>query len=367
MDKIFKYGFILICCFFLSNCNNDSLPVIIKDIKLKINRPFAMVPNSLSSTNNGTNLTIQNLEDQSISFIEFDSSGQYSTFSMTPDKFQRAHFFQVFIKAFDSIIIFNKQCNCIQIIDTNGVVSNEVPLQHGLPTTNPENGLYCYGNYIFLGNSDQNFNVGKQLERLNYYTSVQPVYQIDLKSDMNIKETVFGSFPTKYTKFNLDFCNYFPNICLYNASSVLLSFTSDDSIYVYENGVRINSFLCKSKYVDKFNSFSDQKRLDMAYYKKYLTTEPKYLNLIHDKYQNQFYRIVKHRFIYNAENQLDNDHLTWSIIVLNSNLKVVKELLFNYRFYSPEIIIPSINGIYISKTVTTLDNPKNLTLTLVKF
>ncbi len=48
------------------------------------------------------------------------------------------------------------------------------------------------------------------------------------------------------------------------------------TVHLSENGIRKQAFLCKSKYIDRFTPYPDDKQLDMAYHKDYLVNEPKY-------------------------------------------------------------------------------------------
>lgn len=232
---------------------------------------------------------------------------------------------------------------------------------------NPENYLYCKGNNIFFFNSNQHLNVGIPASRKLYYKNVKPVIQLSFEANQHSHQLPFGDFPVLYKKNNLDFCNYFPNICSFDTNKVIISYAADDSLYIYVEGKILSTFPCRSQFVDKFNSYPDDKQSDMLFYKQYLNDEPRYLNIVYDQFRKQFYRIVKHRFVHDNDNKLDTKSMTWSIIVLNSEFKKVKELLFQYQFFTPKIILPSKDGIYIGSSYNLIDTSGKLTLTLFKF
>lgn len=360
---------IILVCFILTylySCNSSNQAEKIGEISINIKQPYAVVNNSINCTKGNSVVVLQSLENMSLHFFEFNSEKIKASYIVNSKVINSQPFFQLFVKDFDSIVLFNPKSNCITIVDSTGLVLFEEKLESGVPSLNPDNRLNCIGNKLFFGNSNKELNVSISHERKEYYRTVKPIYQVDIQNTTNYK-TQWGSFPVKYVDNNYDFCNYFSNICSYSSESVLVSFISDDSIYLFKNGRKIRSILCKSRFIDNFMPFPEKKRLDMAFYKDYLYSEPKYLTLIYNKYKQQYLRVVKHRFNYKSKNKFDSEHMKWSIVILNNNLKIINEFVFDYRYNSPEIILCAFDGIYISDVPNSIENMNHLNLSLYNF
>lgn len=339
--------------------NSDILPEKIKDIGFDFERPYAIIGNSLPNSDNKVFLALQNLDTKKINIFKFSSDSICSYDSILPKNIQHTPFFNIFIINVDSILLFQE--DQILLINNAGIVNKIFILHNGVPTLNPQNGLFYHSNNIYLGNSNKIFNVGNKNERLQYYKKVKPIYQINFKDSNSY---IYGIFPINYTKDNLNYFNYFPIICSDNKNQILLSYTSDDSIYLYEQNKKIKSIFCKSKYIDNFKPYPDEMAMDMAYFKNFLLTEPRYTNLIFNPMRNEYYRIVKHRIMNGNFQPGNTEKISWSVLVMDSTYIVLKEVLFDLREYSSQIVIPCLEGVYISKNA----NSKNdkLTLTLFK-
>ncbi len=362
-NKFILLIFFSFTVFINSCCDVRTTPLKIKDISFNIDPLYAIVPNGIECAESHL-LIVQSLEDMKLHVISFDSSGSFKKSILSNKQKFSNPFFQVYVKNFDSIILFNQDMSTIDIVDTNGNYLFRKKLLKDLPTTNPNNPIHCIGNNIFLGNSEKESNVGIEYERNKYYNTTCPVYQISMKDTNNFTIKTWGKFPHKYLIENKDYCDYFPNICEFSNSEIILSYGSDDSIYLYKNGLKTNSFLCKSKYIDRFKFVPEEKRLDLSFYKTFISSEPKYLKVVFNKFSNQFYRIVKHRFKY-INNRLDINTMTWSIIILDENLNVLDEVFFKYQYYTPDIILCTPEGIYVSNVSNS--NNESLKLSLFDF
>ncbi|MDP1623860.1 MAG: DUF4221 family protein [Bacteroidales bacterium] len=343
------------------------MPEKLKEISFTVKQPYALIHNDIVCRDNDLFITFQNLEDRSLNLYWFDSTGLLGSYNKPARIFNNALFFQIFIKSLDSIVFYNNSDCSICIADSTGNILSHVKIERPATSLNPENYLYCNGNNIFFYNADQHLNVGIPDSRILYYKNVNPVIQLNLAANQHSFQIPFGDFPVLYKKNNFDFCNYFPNICSIDSNKTVISYAADDSLYIYVNGKIVSTFPCRSQFVDKFNAYPDDKQSDMLFYKQYLNNEPRYLNIVYDQFRKQFYRIVKHRFAHNKDKKLDTKSMTWSIIVLNSEFEKVKELLFQYQFFTPKIVLPSKDGIYIGSPYNPIDPCGKLTLTLFKF
>lgn len=360
---------IILICFLLTclfGCNSTTRAKKIGEISFNMNPPYAVVNHAVNCIEGNSLLILQSLKDMNLHFFEFNSEKVEKSYTLNSKVINSLPYFQLFVKDFDSIVVFNPLTSCITIVDSTGLVIFEEKLESGVPTLNPDNPLNCIGNKLYLGNSSRNLNVGLPLERNEYFQTVKPIYQIDLQNATN-SERQWGSFPRKYADNNYDFLNYFPDICPYSAESVLVSFASDDSVYLFENECKVRSVLYDSKFINNFMPYPEKKRLDMAFYKNFLFSEPKYIALIYNKYTQQYLRVARHRFIYKSENKFDSEHMKWSIVIMNNKFKIINEFVFDYRYNSPDVILCTIDGIYISDVPNSHENINQLSLSLYKF
>ncbi|PID94695.1 MAG: hypothetical protein CSA95_02420 [Bacteroidetes bacterium] len=351
---------IYILTLLLVSCNTFNEPVKIGELNIDIKKPHALVNHSISSKEGTSTIVLQSLISKNLHFFELKADTILKSYTVKAKNIHFLPFFQLFVKSIDSIVLFNPRSERLTIVDSTGSIIMEQKLNSGVPTSNPENRFIGFGNSLYLGNSNEFYNTTISDERKSYYNTTKPIYEINFQhSEINI--TQWGDFPKGYTENNHDYCNYFANICPYTSASVLVSFQSDDSLYIYKNGHKIKSVLCNSTYIHEFTPYPEQKRSDMAYYKDYLMVQPKYINLIHDKYRNQYLRVVKHRI----NDRSDYEHMRWSMIIMDNNLTKKDEFIFDYRIHSPEIIICSNDGIYISKVPSSLEETDHLGLDLL--
>jgi hypothetical protein len=369
-SKLPLYIYLIISILLLNFCKNHDKSNLsatkIKDISIPIRGPFFHISNGLRSKDGGGYITIQDQTLGTIEVIKFDSTGVLSNSSIDRTSLHGGKFFQIFIQNLDSIYIFNGKARKVILLDSLGNTLSENNIKLGLPVVTPINPLFVSDNCIITGNTDSNYNVGKKDGRAIYYKVIKPVYLLNLNSTSIKKELLFGNFPLNYVESNSNYFNFFPYICTTKSHDILLSFSASDSIYLYTNGKLKNCFECVSEYIDKFNPYPDEKIFDLAYYQRYIQTEPNYLSIIYDKYRDKYYRIVRHRTNYTKENTLESNHWTWSILILDSNFKLEKELLFDYRNYYSDFIIPTHEGIYIGKTLKSRTDTA-LILSLFKF
>ena len=334
---------------------------IIKDVSLDVPAAVFVIPNAIESDENV--LVLQSMLDLSdLSIVRFDSSGLVGMqkLNFRDDLYGCLMCF----KNHDTIINFpiNNGTNSLLFYDDNGCLYDEIDLHPAVVSTDPMIGIKPAGNYLYVGNSSDEYGVVSADERVLYYENVKPVSVVDL---VNRNVIVFGEFPELYKKNNLSFNDWFPVICPLEEDRCLMSFACDDSIYLYENGVKEKAFLCKSKYIDEFMPFDDSKAFDMGYYRRYSLSKPKYSNLIYNRSNGEYYRVAEQTKQVGNNGKLIDGHIpSWSIIVMDSSFSVKKECRFQLNEYNPDVIVPSKEGVYLKKTPLTKE--ENLKLTLFK-
>lgn len=359
-----KNNIVLISIFLLvtSCAKHFDTPKIIKNISLDENHDVIAIPNGIHDNYNVLVLqSHNNLSD--ITIVSFDSSGIKCKNKINFSKNLYGYF--LYYKNIDSIIYFplTDETNSLLIYNNRGILCDEINLHPAVAAMNPNTGLKCAENHIYLGNSTEKYGVAYPNERAQYYRDVKPACIVDLKS-RNI--SVFGEFPVYYYKNNYSFYDWFPVICPMKDNCCVLSFACDDSVYVYKNGIKENAFVCKSKFIDKFVPFDDSQAFNMSYCRNYTLSQPKYSNIIHNIHTNEYYRVAEHaKKIGNNGRIIDGQNPSWSILVMDSSFKVTKEYYFKLNEYSPNIIIPSREGVYLQKYPNKKED--SLTLTLFKF
>ncbi len=354
-------AFLSVLLFLLSCANRFEEPEKVKEIHLYENQAYIAVPNAIECDENV--LVLQSRLNLSIiNIVKFDSTGVIDNEMI--DFGDELYGYFMFLKNEDTIVYFplTDETNSLQLLNRKGLACDEIDLDPAVAAMNPAIGLKGIGNQVFIGNSSMEYNVAYADERAMYYESVSPVCSVDL-NDGGVH--VFGEFPESYKKNNGNFYDWFPVICPLDDDCCIMSFARDDSIYFYENGIKKESFLCKSKYIDGFAPMDDTKAFDMGYCRNYILSQPKYSGLIYDSYANDYYRVAEHfRKVGNNGRYAEDHDPTWSIIVMDSSFTVKKEYCFKNDEYDSRLVLPGKEGVYILKNSK---NDKRLTLTLFKF
>lgn len=144
---------------------------------------------------------------------------------------------------------------------------------------------------------------------------------------------------------------YYPNFTIVD-NMLICSFATDHRLYFYNlEGKLISSKECKSKYISKFPITDLTKFNDRAYNAKFQNEMPMYYNLIYDKYRELIYRICLHKQNnINQETGFVNDFIDreWSLMILNKEFKILKEIKFPPRIFNFQEICVTKDGLLIS-------------------
>jgi hypothetical protein len=348
----------------LSSCFNVETPIKLGEIMLPITRPYALVPNSIVIDNCEV-LVVQSFNDKSLHYFIIDSSSLVSYGVMDISNSIKPEFFEIFVKDWDSVIVFNSQENKLIMYDSLGSIIYEYIPETEVAMAIIPMGLVAHQNSVLMSNTSNRLNVFNRNDRKDFYRTVKPILEICFDEGKGNKESLWGQFPTKYQEGNDIFLDAFPFVLSLSKSTTLISYAYDDSIYVYKDGRIDKSYKCKSKFIKQQNPYPEDKQFDMVFYKDYLLFEPQYLKLMYNKYENQYYRIAKHPIDSKSKDGNRIEKMEWSIIVMNSEFEVINEVVFDYRYHSPELVLPSNNGVYISNSGGP-DMSENVTMTLFR-
>ncbi|OQX82271.1 MAG: hypothetical protein B6D64_00890 [Bacteroidetes bacterium 4484_276] len=268
-------------------------------------------------------------------------------------------FINMFFSSQDSIFYLDHNTNKLTLRNKVGKILMEYKIdQEFTPILFFDNRSNVNGEQFLLANPSKNIGFGKKEDRLNYYKDVNPVLLISIK-DTAIYCNAIGKFPDEYINTGNSYNEPNATSCFGNNNNICISFGADNNLYLYDHSNLILSKKVKSKFIEKFNPYPDEKQFDMLYLKDYVREEPKYINIVFDPWENLYYRIAKHRNIQKSKN--NNVENNWSVIVLDEKLNIIGEKIFRYK-YDPRVFIPTPFGILLvsgnnplaSKTVFTL-------------
>lgn len=238
------------------------------------------------------------------------------------------------VHSLDSIFLLAYMDNILLLIDSSGTTKNRWDLNTLIHDSikyeawaNNFMRLFYINNKLYI----YTLPVVKLKEVVKF-----PLLSIfSLKCDTLTLEKKLLNFTKKYHDFN--YMTYYPFITLNNDNDIIISYEIEDSIYVITNEFLEYKYYSKSNFIDSFKVFNQSKWYNKKYNNSYHIEAPTYGQVIYDKYRNIYYRIVKHGQDEVNKDGSKNDYFdrSWSIIVLDSNFKIIKEIYMqpkNYRF-----------------------------------
>jgi len=272
----------------------------------------------------------------------------------------QSNYFGLFFNSNDLFYSFSNNSSDLLLKGSTGEITKTFKInQNYTAVVTPNTRLAIMENYCLLGNSSFNIGFGTRSERIKYYKSIKPILLINLDDSIQCCKAI-SEFPDKYTNTGNSFYDPFPSFCFGNNKEICVSFGADDYISLYHDSTLFLRKKVKSIYVDDFNPYPDDKQFDMLFLKNYIIEEPKFLSVVFDPWENVYYRIVKHR---QGQNFNDNVDYSWSVIIFDSELNVLGEEKYSYK-YKPDIFIPTPFGIIMAKE--SVKHLGKTTLTLFK-
>jgi len=174
---------------------------------------------------------------------------------------------------------------------------------------------------------------------------------------VNIKDSTLTckticNFPEEYISTGDNYSNAFPSACFGSNNNICVSFGADNNLYLYDDTNLLLKKMVKSRFINRFEPYPDEKQFDMLFLKNYKIEEPRYLYIIFDPWKNLYYRIVKHRMI--PKRKKNNIEYYWSVIILDQGLNVIGEKKFSYEF-NPIVFLPTPFGVLMARN----NNPKS--------
>jgi hypothetical protein len=178
---------------------------------------------------------------------------------------------------------------------------------------------------------------------------------IDLSHDSAQIASVFGRFPSGYTRQQYQgFSCSGKNMAFYNGK-IFINFYASDSIYQYDqNNYKeqgYNAFDASSNDFIKEHTFYDTiKESDRDYISDYAMSNERYALLYSRNNCEYIYRIVDKKYKrYNEDSTINfSIESPWQAVVIDKNLKIVGELYFPRQRLNSTQLIPYKNGFWIA-------------------
>ncbi len=361
--KISKYV-LFISLISLNSCSSYQgqkmeIEILKKSSKDKL--PFA--GEVLASSGLSDIVGVFDLKKKTVSFIEL------STFDVKevelPDSIfdlsEFPIFYRFYIKSADSIFFISDE-NVLKMFDKNLNLKEEIAIPKAYPPISLLPSSYVVSDFELMYNWMIYNRYGGQSveERKARYAKGHPMASFFYGAKKSGKISTFGSYPEKYKSTGN---NYYLNEPYLNKGAkdkLVVSFSAEENVFIYEKGKLRQTKKCKSKYVNKIGHVPNDKLRNIAFVSDYQSEEPKYLGIYYDRFLNRYYRKV--RVSRNREHPEDG---LWSIIVLDENFEVLGEVLIKNSDYSHTLLIPTENGIYLKESKP--DSLGYAVLTLVNF
>lgn len=208
---------------------------------------------------------------------------------------------------------------------------------------------------------------------LNSKSQIQKYFNRKCLTLINLDQTknnsfLFADYPASYKAGNL-YLDPYAKSCINNKQQIICSFSASDTLLIYsQEGNLVAHATTTSKHAKPLKPKELEKMLDSKYTMEYALTNGGYRQLLYDPYRDCYYRVYKHPVtILNHEGKIRTaEEIPWSIIILNNHLTQTREIEFNPAELSPNWIIPTNQGIYISQSHSKNKANQSLTLALIK-
>lgn len=259
--------------------------------------------------------------------------------------------FGFYVHNFDSIFLFTQRNSEIILTDTSGIIKNKISYDPQVGFTNAfvHNSYFISEPVIFGAKMIVKAHIeGNYREMTQSNLQKFPLsYIINLETGES--ETINATYPDDYM---LEGMRFFEYSMTSNGKNLVFSFFGDHRVFFVEDPL------------DKLLSYSDSRSqyLDDALplYPMnggrndtygYLFASDHYESLLYDPFKEIYYRIAVPKVESPSEIELfelKSAPLKFSVVVLNRNLELVGEYLFENQKYLPQNIFIGSNGLYIS-------------------
>lgn len=252
-----------------------------------------------------------------------------------------------YVHNLDSIFILPDESKSIFLINQKGNLINEWTISK--ETYNYD--FLLSGFVLSSFNYYNNTIYVRFVPRINQFKNLELYHTILPELLLNIKTNTIlfgGGWPEKYKTEN--FYDSYPSSILLK-DSIIYSFAASHEIYIFNDSL-VAKHEAKSNFIDTFEVFPTDSIGNIGFTMKYLTTAPKYGNVLYDKYRKKYYRIAFHRTEYeNPDKKTVKGSLDqpWSLIILNESFKPINEFSFHPSEYAYGPIFITKEGVLLPK------------------
>ncbi|SHL48547.1 DUF4221 family protein [Hymenobacter psychrotolerans] len=159
-----------------------------------------------------------------------------------------------------------------------------------------------------------------------------------------------GHFP-KFLSADHSYNTHGPDFCVTNTGTAVYSFGAFPELYVYPPDGSRRKVIARSRYHQPPQEFPFEKYIDYRYLREYKLRNSEYGNILHDSYRQVYLRVYEHGTV-GRGGALPIDDFSkkpWSLMILNEDLQVLKEIKFPHT-YNPNSILVTRRGLLISPT-----------------
>jgi len=263
----------------------------------------------------------------------------------------------------DSIFIVSLYADNLWLIDIEGKVKKKLnPLNQLQPLHNLGTGFYT-GSKPLYSNGKLYIPACSELRTTSSTSFFDPDNKLEVEIDLKDERWKFMdvSYPPVYRghRWKGDISRD-----LGKNGTLVYSFAADPDVKKYNlvNGVA-TSHRSKSIYIKEIKPLNSSDGEDASF--KYAIETPKYSNIAYDKYNDVYYRFIKHQLpaINSATGEPNTfDDAAFSIMILDSSLNKIGETKVEDSKHHINSYFVSKDGLYISNT--NLKNPDLKTDTL---
>ena len=258
----------------------------------------------------------------------------------------------------DSVFLLFPHDRTIYLIGLDGGIVNQWTVNMELDHQNkeyvllnmPQIPLFYQDGKIYVMAVRTDVLMRNPADRKTYFATL-PDVRIDISGSSSSISNKTGKWPDIYGS-GAGYRDYWPHRCIGGRGQVVYAYSIDHNLYVYDCDVLARKVKAKSEYFTPISAYPDSESGHFAYLKKYWVTEPRYIKIVYDPYNNLYYRIVAHAMEYEKSDGVtvnDTQDKPWSVMVLDSDFNVIDEVVFDPNVYSYAYFSVTKDGILISK------------------
>ncbi len=253
------------------------------------------------------------------------------------------------------IHLINDQDEILKSFDFNALISNDTL------------------KYITYSSSGKMLNIidDKVIINIVANTIVPKYYKYPTMGILNIKKNQldkFAYFPEFMQDGNI-WKSFYPYYCINNKNEIIVTFATSPEIFIYnEDGELIETKNIKSSYIDNFKPIPTENTYQKSTSIEYETTRSRYSLVIYDKYRDLYYRFAVHpQESVNDDGSVNQYNSNkWSIMVLNSDFELIKEILMEKNKYIIHSAVLTKEGLLIQKNKSNSPDYNYLDYSLIK-